>query len=140
MSFTVSLSLLKILFIVSMIPSNHLNLCHPILLLLSIFPSIRVFSDELALHIRWPKYWNHSQYLWLLNIIGYLFPHKDTVTPVKFHPVIGPAQNLGALRITQSSPSYPYVVTHGLATYKLKVCCLLSTPLIPIYNVAGRTE
>ena len=41
-------------------PSNHLILCHPLLLLLSIFPSIRVFSNELALHIRWPKYWSFS--------------------------------------------------------------------------------
>ena len=41
-------------------PSNHLILCHPFLLLLSIFPSIRVFSNESALHIRWPKYWSFS--------------------------------------------------------------------------------
>ncbi|XDA86349.1 hypothetical protein R6Z07F_016084 [Ovis aries] len=41
-------------------PSNHLILCHPILLLPSIFPSIRVFSNEPALHIRWPKYWTFS--------------------------------------------------------------------------------
>ena len=41
-------------------PSNHLILCHPLLLLPSIFPSIRVFSNELALHIRWPKYWSFS--------------------------------------------------------------------------------
>ena len=41
-------------------PSNHLILCHPLLLLPSIFPSIRVFSNELALHIRWPKYWRFS--------------------------------------------------------------------------------
>ena len=43
-----------------MIPSNHLLLCHPLLLLPSIFPSIRVFSKESALHVRWPKYWNFS--------------------------------------------------------------------------------
>ena len=42
------------------IPSNHLILCHPFLLLPSIFPSIRVFSNESALHIRWPKYWSFS--------------------------------------------------------------------------------
>ena len=42
------------------IPSNHLILCHPLLLLPSIFPSIRVFSDELVLCIRWPKYWSFS--------------------------------------------------------------------------------
>ena len=44
----------------SVMPSNHLILCHPLLLLPSIFPSIRVFSDESALHIRWPKYWSFS--------------------------------------------------------------------------------
>ena len=44
----------------SVMPSNHLILCCPILLLLSIFPSIRVFSNESALHIRWPKYWSSS--------------------------------------------------------------------------------
>ena len=44
----------------SVMPSNHLILCHPLLLLPSIFSSIRVFSNELALHIRWPKYWSFS--------------------------------------------------------------------------------
>ena len=44
----------------SVMPSNHLILCHPLLLLASIFPSIRVFSNELTLHIRWPKYWSFS--------------------------------------------------------------------------------
>ena len=44
----------------SMVPSNHLILCHSLLLLPSIFPSIRVFSKESALHIRWPKYWSFS--------------------------------------------------------------------------------
>ena len=42
------------------LPSNHLILCHPLLLLPSIFPSIRVFSNESALHLRWPKYWSFS--------------------------------------------------------------------------------
>ena len=53
-------SLLKLMSIESMMPSNHLILCHPLLLLPSIFPSIRVFSSESALCIRWPKYWNFS--------------------------------------------------------------------------------
>ena len=48
----------KLLSIESVMPSNHLILCHPLLFLLSIFPSIRVFSNELVLHIRWPKYWH----------------------------------------------------------------------------------
>ena len=57
---TNSQSLLKLMSIESVMPSNHLILCHPLLLLPSIFPSIRVFSNELVLHIRWPKYWRFS--------------------------------------------------------------------------------
>ena len=60
LSFTISWSLLKLMFIESMIPSNHLLLYHPLLLLPSIFPSIRVFSNESVLHIRWPKHWSFS--------------------------------------------------------------------------------
>ena len=58
LSFTISRSLLKLMCIKSMMPSNHLILCCPFLLLPSIFPSIRVFSNESVLHIRWPKYWS----------------------------------------------------------------------------------
>ena len=58
--FTVSWSLLKLTSIESVVPSNHLILCHPLLLLLSVIPSIRVFSNESALPIRWPKYWSFS--------------------------------------------------------------------------------
>ena len=53
-------SLLKLLSIKSVMPSNNLILCRPLLLLPLIFPSIRVFSNESALHIRWPKYWSFS--------------------------------------------------------------------------------
>ena len=52
--------LLKLMLIESVMPSSHLILCHHLLLLPSIFPSIRVFSNESALHIRWPKYWSFS--------------------------------------------------------------------------------
>ena len=55
-----SQSLLKLMSIASVMPSNHLILCRSLLLLLSIFPSIRVLSNELVLHIRWPKYWSFS--------------------------------------------------------------------------------
>ena len=54
------LELLKLMSIASVMPSNHLILCCPLLLLPSIFPSIRVFSNESVLHIRWPKYWSFS--------------------------------------------------------------------------------
>ena len=60
LSITNSQSLLKLMSIESVMPSNHLILCHPLLLPHSIFPSIRVFSNESALHIRWPKYWSFS--------------------------------------------------------------------------------
>ena len=70
LSITNSQSLPKLMSIESVIPSNHLILCRPILLLPSIFPSIRVFSNESALHIRWPKYWSFS----------------FTISPSKEHP------------------------------------------------------
>ena len=60
LSFTISRSLLKLTSIESVMPSNHLILCHFLLLLPSIFPRTRIFSNESALHIRWPKYWNFS--------------------------------------------------------------------------------
>ena len=66
LSLTNSQSLLKLMSIESVMPSTHLILCHPLLLLPSIFPSIRVFSDLSVLHIRWPEYWSSES----------LQPHK----------------------------------------------------------------
>ena len=60
LSITNSWSLLKLMSIESVMPSNHLILCHPLLLLSSVFPSIRIFSNESVLHIRWPKYRSSS--------------------------------------------------------------------------------
>ena len=60
LSFTISRSFLKLMPIELVMPSNHLILCHSLLLLPPIFPCIRVFSNESALHIWWPKYWNLS--------------------------------------------------------------------------------
>ena len=59
-SFTISLRLLKVMSIESVMPSNHFILCCHLLRLPSIFPSIRVFSNESVLHIRWPRYWSFS--------------------------------------------------------------------------------
>ena len=74
LSFTVSWSLLKFLSIESVMLSNHLILCHPLLILPSVFPSIRAFSSELALCIMWPKYYSFSfrispsnKYSWLIS-------------------------------------------------------------------------
>ena len=60
LSFTISQSLFKLMFFELVMPSNRLVLCHPLLLLPSLFPSIRVFSNTSALRIRWPKYWSFS--------------------------------------------------------------------------------
>ena len=60
LSFTILLSLLKLISIELVMPSKHLILCHPLLLLPSIFPNIRVFSSELTLCIRWPQYWSFN--------------------------------------------------------------------------------
>ena len=60
LSFIISQSLLKLMSIELLIPSSHLVLCSPLLLLPSIFPSIMVFSNESVLHFRWPKYWSFS--------------------------------------------------------------------------------
>ena len=74
LSSTLSQSLLKFLSIDSIMLSNHFILCRPLLLLPSILPSIRVFSSEFTLHIRWPKYWSFSNnYYILINIYIYLF-------------------------------------------------------------------
>ena len=60
LSITNSWSLLKLISIELVMPSDHLILCHPLLLLPSVFPSIKIFSNESALRIRWPKYWSFS--------------------------------------------------------------------------------
>ena len=60
LSFTISQSLLKLMSVELVMPSNHLILCHPLLFLPSIFASIRIFSNESVLHIRWPKNWSFS--------------------------------------------------------------------------------
>jgi len=82
LSFTVSQSLLKLMSIDLVMPSKHLILCCPLLLLSSIFPSIRVFSNELAFCIRWPKYWSFSfsinpsnEYSGLISFRIYWFHH-----------------------------------------------------------------
>ena len=60
LSFSISRSLLRLMSVESVMPSNHLILCRPLFLLPSVFPSIRVFSNESVLHIKWPKYWSFS--------------------------------------------------------------------------------
>ena len=91
--FTISWSLLKVMSIESVMPSNHLILCHPLLLLPSIFPSIRVSSNDSALHIRWPKYWSFSfsnSPLGLIFLESAYFITVSIVSPSLWNEVMGP--------------------------------------------------
>ena len=99
LSFTISQSLLKLMSIDSVMPSHHLILCHPCLLLPLIFPSIRVFSNESALHFRWPKYWSFSfnispssEYSRLISASGHRTHCNRSVSTRKmnspFHPLL----------------------------------------------------
>ena len=77
LSFTIFQNLLKLMSIESMMPSKHLILCCPLLLLLSIFPSIRVFPSESALHIRWPKDWSFNFSISPSNEYSVLISFRD---------------------------------------------------------------
>ena len=109
LSFTISRSLLKLMSIESVMPSNHLMLCPPLLLLPSIFPRIRVFSSESVLRIRWPEYWSFSftsvlpmntQDLFLFGLTGLIslqferlsrvFPNTTVVKHKFFSLLYGP--------------------------------------------------
>ena len=80
LSFTISQNLLKLMSIESVRPSNYFFLCCPLLLLLSIFPSIRVFSDESALWISWPKFWefhlHHQPFQWIPGVLHWLMSFR----------------------------------------------------------------
>ena len=105
LSFTISWSLLKFMYIESVILSNHLILCRLLFLLLSVFPSIRVFSNELALHIRGSKYWSFSfgispskEYSGLisLGLIGLIFLLSKGFSRVLFSTTVQKHQIFGA--------------------------------------------
>ena len=80
-SFTLSWTLLKLMSIESLRPSNHLIFCCPLLPLPSIFPSIRVFSSESAVCIRWPEYWSFSFSISPSNVCIYPFPLEPPTSP-----------------------------------------------------------
>ena len=116
----ISRSLLKLMPIESVMPSSHFILCHPLLLPHSIFPSIRVFSNESILHIRWPKYWSFSfsishsneysrlislrmEWLGLLTVQGTL--QESSSTP-QFKSI-----NSSVLNFLYSQLSHPHMTT-----------------------------
>ena len=117
LSFAISQSLLKLLSIESVIPSNYLILCHPFLLLPSIFPSIRVFSNESALCIRFPKYQSFSfsnspsnEYSGLIfvRIDQFDLPAQGTLKSLFQHPSPKPSVLWGSAFMVQFSLTQKY--------------------------------
>ena len=120
LSITNTWSLLKLMSIEMVMPSNHLILCHPLFLLPSIFPSIRVFSNESVLHIRWPKYWSFSfnispskEYSGLISFrmdwLDLLAVQGTLKSLLQHHSSKASVLQCSAFFIVQ--PSHPYVTT-----------------------------
>ena len=115
LSITNSRNLLKLMSIELMMPSNHLILCRPLLLLPSIFPSIRVFSNESAFHLRWPKYWSFSfnispsnEHPGLMDWLD-LLEVQGTLKSLQHHSTRASILRCSAFFIVQLS--YPYMTT-----------------------------
>ena len=145
LSITNSRSLLKLMSIQSVMPSNHLILCHPLLLPPSIFPNIRVFSNESALHIRWPKYWSFSFSLSLSNeysgLISFrmdwldLFAVRGTLKCLlQHHSSKGSILWRSAFFIAQLS--YPYMTTGK--TIALSRWTFVSKVMSLLFNMLSR--
>ena len=120
LSFSISQSLLKLMSIESMMPSNHLILCCSLLLLPSIFPSIRVFSNESALRMRWPNYWSFSfsispsnEYLGLIsfstNWFGFLAVQETLKSLLQHYSSKASTLQCSAFFMVQLS--HPYMAT-----------------------------
>jgi len=132
---TNSRSLLKLMSIESVMPSNHLILCRPLLLLPSIFLSIRAFSNESVLHIRWPKYWSFSfsispsnEYSGLISFRNDWFDLLAVQGTLKFKSIL----RLSAFLMVQLS--HPYMTTRKtivltIQTFVRKVMSLLFSML-----------
>ena len=114
LSVTHSWSLLKLMSIESMMPFNNLILCLPHLLLSSIFPSIRVFSNESVILIRWPKYWSfsispsneYSGLIFLLGWTGWIFLHSKGLSRVFFNTIVQRHQFFSAQLSSQSNSHF----------------------------------
>ena len=138
--FTISKSLLKLMSIKSVMLSNHLILCHSLLLLPSISPSIRVFSSEPALRIRWPKYWRFSFSIRLFNEYSGLISFK---TEFDFLAVQGTFKSLlqhHSLKVSvlwasafyMVQLSYPYMITRK--TTALTIQTFVSEVMFLFFN------
>ena len=131
LSFTISQSLLKLMSIESVMPSNHLILCRPLLLLPSICPSIRVFSNESVLCIRWIKYWSFSfsvspsnEYLWLISSridwFDLLAVQGTLKSLLKHHSSKALILQCSAFFIVRLS--HPYMTPGKIIAFKMALC------------------
>ena len=145
LSITNSQSLLKLMSIESMMPSNHLILCHPLLLLSSIFPSIRVFSNESVLCIRWPKYWNfrfnispsneHSGLIsFRMDWLNLLAVQGTLKSPLPHHNSKASILQRSAFFLVQCS--YPYMTTGKTITLTRQT--FVSKVMSLIFNMLSR--
>ena len=119
LSLTISWSLLKLMSIESVMQSNHLTLCRPLLLPPSVFPSISVFSNESALCIRWPKYWSFSfspsnEYS---GLISFRIDWFDLLTVG-----INRAQPSTYYRVKPNKPGFPSFLSCGLQCISSRTC------------------
>ena len=129
---TNSWSLLRLMSIQLVMPSNHLVLCCPLLLLPSIFPSIRVFSNESVLHISWPKYWNFSsasvlpmniQDWFPLELTGILAVQGTLKSLLQLHS--SKASILLCLAFLIIKLSHPYMTTGKMIALTRRLCFLI---------------
>ena len=130
LSFIISWSLLKLMSIESVMPSNYLVLCHPLVLLPSTFPSIRVFSNKTALHIRLPKYWSFSfnispsnEYSGLLSFrihwLDFLSVQGTLKSLLQHHSSKASILQCSAFFIVQLS--HPYMTTHKTTALTIQI-------------------
>ena len=116
-------SLPKLMSIKSVVPSNHLILCHPLLLLPSIFPSMRVYSNELAFHIRWPNDWSFS----------------FSISPSKEHPGLISLQWTGWISLQSKGLSRVFSGTTVSKASILQCSAFLTVQLSHPYMTTGKT-
>ena len=144
LSFTVSWSLLKFMTIESVMPSNHLILCCPLLLLPSIFPSIRVFSNEPFLRIRWPEYWSFSfsicpsnEYSGLISFrIDWLDPHSPRDSQESSPTSQYKSINSSVLSFLYGPTLHPYMATGK--TIALTRWTFISKVMSLLFNMLSR--
>ena len=135
----------KLMSIVSVMPSNHLILCHPLLLLPSIFPSIRVYSNESALHIRWPKYWSFSfnicpsnEYSGLISFRTYWFDLLTAQGTLKssLRPQFKSINSSVLSLLYGTKLSHPYMTTGK--TIVLTIQTFVGKVMSPHFNMLSR--